>query len=198
MAVVTVPVLLCMHLGDTSQLHQTLAGPEVCVLVRLGLGRKGAVGSPEVDEGLHRLKLMGLEHVQRGSGEDEVAEATVERLLKVQVVEGLDEVGPVEVSVDAEHLAEDGLAHLDEVLREAGPLADPIGLARVRKLRERRCSDGRIVRIGDARRISRENVGVVGLARDPSLHKSHVFIGGEFDGLPAAVQPSKRVISVSC
>lgn len=57
------------------------------------------------------------------------------------MVERLDEVGPIKVSVDSEHLAENSLAHFDKVLGEARPLADPVRLARVRQLGERRCGD---------------------------------------------------------
>ncbi len=87
---------------------------------------ESAVGGPEINQWLHWLELMWLHHIQSGGGEDEVGEARVELFLEVEVVEWLDEVRPVEVSVDAEHLAEDGLADLEELLREARGLANPV------------------------------------------------------------------------
>lgn len=114
------------------------------------------------------------------------------------MVEGLGEMGPVEVSIDAEHLAEDGLAYVDEVLGKAGAFADPIGLTRVGELGEGRRGDAGVVRVGDARGVGGEDIGVVDLARDPSLHKSHVFSGGKFNGLSAAVEPGEGVVTVIC
>ena len=58
-----------------------------------------------------------------------MAEATVHTLFEAEVVEWLDEVGPVEMSVDTEHLAEDGLANFGEVRGEAAALTDPVTLA---------------------------------------------------------------------
>jgi len=70
-----------------------------------------------------------------------VAEAAVQLFLKIQVVEGVDEVGPVEMGVDAEHLTEDHLANFDEVLGETAALAYPISVSLVRNLREWRGGD---------------------------------------------------------
>jgi len=60
-----------------------------------------------------------------------MTEVTVKVLVKAEVVE-VDEVSPVEVSVDTEHLTEDGLADVNEVLWKATALANPI--ARTREL----------------------------------------------------------------
>lgn len=140
--------------GDLSckptQPEQFLAGGEVGILIGLRLGRKRAVSSPEIDQWLHGLKLVRPKHIEGGSGKDEVAKAAVELLLEVQVVERLGEVRPVKVCVDAEHLAEDGLADLDKVLREARALADPVGLTGAGELRERRSGDAGVVCVGDA------------------------------------------------
>lgn len=144
---------------------------EVGILIGLALGREGAVGGPEVEEGLHGLQLGGLEQVEGGGGQDKVGEAAVELLLEVEVVEGVGEVGPVEVGVDAEHLAEDGLADVDEGLGEARALADPFGLAGgAGELGKRGGGDGRVVGVGDAGRVGGEDGGVVDLAGDPALH----------------------------
>lgn len=71
-----------------------------------------------------------------------MAETAVELLLQVQMIEGFREVGPVEVSVDAEHLEEDGLANVEKFLGESAALADPI----VRARQECRRRDLRVVR----------------------------------------------------
>ena len=181
---------------DSSHLKQSLAGAQIGVFVGLGLGRKRAIGCPDVEEGLHGLKLLRPEHVERGGGQHEVGEAAVELLLEVEVVEGLREMGPVKVSVDAEHLAKDHLAHIDELLREAGPLADPLWVTRVRQLGKGRRRDGRIVSIRHSSGIGREDVGVVNLARDPPLHQRHVLVSRQLDGLPVLVEPSEGVVAV--
>ena len=69
---------------------------------------------------------MGLQHIDFGSSEDEVTEAAVHWLLEAEVKEGIDEVGPVEVSVNTEHLSEDGLADLNEIDWEPTALANPV------------------------------------------------------------------------
>lgn len=61
-----------------------------------------------------------------GSGENEVAETAVEWLLQVQVIVRVDEVSPVQVSIDAEHLAEDGLADIEEIVGETATLSKPV------------------------------------------------------------------------
>lgn len=111
---------------NTSLGQQGLARSQVRHLVGLGLGREGAVSGPEVDEGLHGLELEGPQQVEVGGGQQEVAEAAVELLLQVEVVEGLDEVGVVQVGVDAEHLQEDGLADGHELLGEPAAAAHPV------------------------------------------------------------------------
>lgn len=98
-----------------------------------------------------------------------MTKAAVELLLQVQVVEGLNEMGPVEVGVDSEHLTENGLTDLDKVLGEARPLANPVRLSRVCQLGEGRCSDARVVCIRDTRWVSGEDLCVVNFSRDPPL-----------------------------
>lgn len=120
---------------------------------------------------------MGPEHIESGSGENEVAEAAVELFLEVQMIERLSEVGPVEMCIDTEHLAEDGLADLDEILGEAGSFSHPVRLPRASQLGKRCCGNARIVSIRDSRGLGREYLCVVNLARDPSLHKRNVLLG---------------------
>lgn len=105
-------------LGGSRELQESFACSDVGILVCLGLGREGSVGSPKIDQWLHGLQLSGLEHIQGGSGQNEVGEATVELLLEVEVIERLGEVSPVKVSVDSEHLAEDHLTDVDELIGE--------------------------------------------------------------------------------
>ena len=73
---------------------------------------------------------MGLQHIDFGSSEDEVTETAVHWLLEAEVKEGIDEVGPVEVSVNTEHLSEDGLADLNEI--DGGLTPDQISQARAK------------------------------------------------------------------
>jgi hypothetical protein len=47
-------------------------------------------------------------------------------LIKVEMVEWFDEVSPVEVRINTEHLAEDCLADVDKLWWEAAALANPI------------------------------------------------------------------------
>jgi len=132
-------------LAHAGQLQKTLARPEIGILVSLGLRWEGSVGRPEIDQRLHGLKLSRLQHVQGSSRQHKVREATVELLLKVEVVKGLGKVSPVQMGVDAEHLSEDHLANVDKLVREARSLADPFGLTGVGQLGERCGGDGGIV-----------------------------------------------------
>ena len=77
---------------------------------------------------------MRLQHVNLGGGKDEVAEAAVHTLFEIEMIEGFNKVGPVQVSVNAEHLTEDGLTDIVELAREAAALSNPV--TRPSKLRE--------------------------------------------------------------
>lgn len=90
--------------------------------------------------------------------------------------------------VDAEHLPEDGLTRLHEVLREAASLADP-----VRARLGQGGAEGRVVSEGDARRIGGEQVAVVNLAADVALNEAEVFVCWDFHGLKPRVQPGEGV-----
>lgn len=147
-----------------------------------------------------------------------MAEAAVHWLLKVEVVEGFDKVGPVQVRINSEHLAEDSLADLDELLWETTALSNPItgacklregGVQRGRTSRDRSVEATRgvgsacdlriadVVGEGNTSRISGEYVGVVGLAGDPSLHEGDVFMGRDLNRLSAGVQPGEGMIGSS-
>jgi hypothetical protein len=69
---------------------------------------------------------MRLQHINLGRGKDEVTKAAVHALFEIEVVERIDEVGPVEMGVDTEHLAENRLADIDELGREATALSNPV------------------------------------------------------------------------
>lgn len=99
------------------------------------------------------------------------------------MVEGVDKVGPVEVRVDSEHLAEDSLADLDEVLRKAAPFPGPVPVARAAQLREWCCGDCGIVSEGDAIRVRWEDADIINLTRDPALHKGDVLACWQLDRL---------------
>lgn len=132
-----------------------------------------------------------------------MAEATVELSFKTEMIVRIDEMSPVKVSVDTEHLLEDGLAGGNEVTRETTALANPIALTRElrkwgvqvgRTSRNRiegtrsveaagsvssRCKSrgARVVCEGDAGRIGGEDIDVVDLAVDPSVHERDVLEG---------------------
>ncbi len=69
---------------------------------------------------------MRLQHVDLHSSQNEVTEAAVQGLLETEMVERIDEVGPVEMSVYTEHLAEDSLADVVKLSWEATALANPV------------------------------------------------------------------------
>lgn len=144
-----------------------------------------------------------------------MTETTVQWLLEAQVIEWLDEVRPVEMRIHTKHLTEDGLTNVLEPFWEPTALSDPV--TRASKLRERGvqggwasrnwgvcsrsvkstrgiCSTGDcrstwVLRERNASRISGEEVGIVNLSRDPSLHEGNVLVGRNFDWLSCAVQP---------
>ena len=69
---------------------------------------------------------MRLQHIDLGSSKNKVTEAAVHTLVKVEVVEWFDEVSPVEMSINTEHLTEDGLANFDELGWKAAALTNPV------------------------------------------------------------------------
>ena len=113
-------------LSNSGQLKQSLSSLDVGACICLRLVGKGSVGSPKVDQRLHWLQLMRLQHIDLGGGEDEVAETAVHALFEIEMIERINEMGPVKVSVDTEHLAEDGLADIDKLGREAATLSNPV------------------------------------------------------------------------
>ena len=120
-----------------------------------------------------------------------MGETAVELFLEVEVIEGVNEVSPVEMGIDPKHLSKDSLANIHEVFREATSLADPISVAGVGQLCQWRGSDGWVVCKGNAADIGREDVGIIDFARDPTLHQRDILVGRKLNGLPLLVEPSK-------
>lgn len=72
---------------------------------------------------------MRLQHIRRRRRENEVTEAAVQVFVQVEMVERVDKVRPIEMSIHAEHLTEDGLANVHKLLREPTAFADPVARA---------------------------------------------------------------------
>lgn len=111
------------------------------------------------------------------------------------MIERLDEVIPVEVSVDAEDLAEDELAGTGHLLGETASASKPVvGAAEL--------LDGGagVVWMGSKRHciwVGREQGRVVNLARHPPLHETHVLEGGQLHRLVVFVEPGIGVVPIS-
>ena len=103
------------------------------------------------------------------------------------------------MSIDTEHLAEDDLADLEELVGEPGSFAQPFGLGVcASELGERSRGDSRVLGVGDAARVCGEDVDIVNLAGDPTLHESHVLMGWKLDRLAVLVEPGEGVVSMGC
>lgn len=136
-----------------------------------------------------------------------MAKTAVELLLKVQMVEGCDEVVPVEMSIDTEDLAKDELGRGSELAREAAAAAKPLFVGLLVVLMRvaggerigtwgRLSSGGGRGRAGEGHsgNVGGEHGGVVNLAGYPALHERHVFVRGEIDGLVVRVEPCVRAV----
>ena len=179
-----------------------------------------AVRDPDIDQGLHGLHVaLGQQAEQLGDA-DEVDEAAVEvgpaaggRVLRLDVVERVQPVGVVDVRVQAEHLPEDGLAVVEEGLRETGALADPVGTAGEGAQRggggRRARGDGgagvgavepagEVVRRCAGDGVRGEDVRVGQLAADPALDHADVVWGRDLDGVLVAVEPGVGVRAREC
>lgn len=69
---------------------------------------------------------MRLEEVKSSRSEHKMTEATVQMLVKIEMVKRVDKVCPVKVRIDTEHLSEDSLTHINKLLWEATTLANPV------------------------------------------------------------------------
>jgi hypothetical protein len=124
-----------------------------------------------------------------------VGEAAVQLLLEVEVVERVDEVSPIKVGIDTEHLPEDGLANIEKIFWKTTSFSDPVTIAGTAELRERRCSYLRVVRERNAVGVRGEDVGVINLARDPALHQRDIFVRRKLHRFLPEVKPSEGVIT---
>lgn len=190
--------------GASRHAHQDLARPQIRELVSLGLDGERPVGGPQVDERLHRLEVVGLQQIERGGRQQEMAKTAVELLLQAQVVKRVHKVRVVQMRVGAQHLQENGLADGREFLGEAAAPAEPLPVAaaaaaaaggEIRGTGTRKCWVGGV---GYAGWVGREDVGVVCFAGDPSLHERQVLVRRQLDGLVPAVQPGVGVIPGGC
>lgn len=103
-----------------------------------------------------------------------MTEAAIQLLFEVEMVERISEMRVVEMRVYAKHLQENGLADAAKLFGKTGALAEPVSIGRRGRLR----SEGRVECIGDAVGVGGEYPRIIDFARDPSLHKGDVFVGG--------------------
>lgn len=174
---------------------------------RLLLGRarhrQEALLRPQLDERQHGLDFLVADEAVQATDVDEVDEARVELLVRVDVPEGLQPVAVVDVRVAPHHLPVDALDVALERLREARRLAEPLAAC---ELGERGVEGGggeglrgivyggsgtggvgRGVDQGGG--VCGEDGGVVDLADDPFLDEVDVLDGGDLDGLLVVVKP---------
>ena len=55
-----------------------------------------------------------------------MTEAAVHMLVEIEMIEGIDEVGPIKMGVHTEHLTENGLTDIEKVFGESTALANPV------------------------------------------------------------------------
>jgi hypothetical protein len=149
----------------------------------------------DINQALQRLHvLLGQKVVVHGDGH-EVDEAAVQLEVAVDVPERVVPVAVVEVSIAAEHLLDDALDVLVEILWEPGRLANPLGRGASESIHGLvevggRSADRSLGRSGSGRdlavtrseggrldvfgRIRGEDIRVVDLANDPSLYADNV------------------------
>lgn len=92
------------------------------------------------------------------------------------MIKRVNEVSPIEMGIYPEHLTEDHLANFHEIIGKATPFAYPVPVAWAGQLRKWRGGDRGVVRERDAIRVGRKDGHIINLARNPTLHKSDVFI----------------------
>lgn len=115
-------------LTGARHLQQLLSCSEICVLICLRLGGKGPICCPQVDERLHWFELSRLEQIKSRRCQDEMGETTVQLLFEIEVIERFSEVRPIQMSIDAEHLSKNHLAHFEKLVGKARSLAQPVWL----------------------------------------------------------------------
>lgn len=164
---------------------------------------KQALGLPNLDKRQHGFHLTITQDVECPADIDEVNEASVEVVGRIQIPEWLKPVAMIDVGVAAHHLTVDALDVGLEVLREATRLSKPILASESGKWcvetcgtsRNRRaCTGCAWCRKASSRQIVyREKVAIVELAFDPFLDQKNVLAGGNLDGTLLLVKPCVRV-----
>lgn len=90
------------------------------------LGRNPLLLDEQFNQGLHGLHLLVRDKRVILGNRHEVHEAHVQDIVLVDMPEGVEPMGMVEMGVAAEHLFHNALTILVESGREATGLADPI------------------------------------------------------------------------
>ena len=187
--------IFCLHFPPLQTVHlrsSRLLSPVAAVQ---GLGGHSLLLDEQIDQGLHGLHLLvGHKLVVLGNGH-KVHKAHVEDVVLVNVPEGVEPVGMVQVSIASEHLLHNALAVLVECLREPTGLANPLicggSICSRWGTSLRRCAGGSWRRgssgishgrgLGDpVDLLSGEHDGIVNLADNPLLHAIDEFGGRDF------------------
>ena len=220
------------HIFNTRDQRQPLSVPSTQLLLPRRnrtspagrIRRNTPVGNPNIHQWLHRLEVLLAQQTKQLGDRNEMHEQRVEvrpagaapskalGAAGVDVPEGIHPVRVVDVRVHAEDLPEDGAAVGEEVLREAGRLADPVAACELRERRveiRRAGGDGRAGPAAGHRHAARrvdggrtgQGVGRKGdrvgeLADDPAADEVDVLVCGDFDGFLCVVQPGVGVASV--
>lgn len=192
-------------------------------LLRNGIGPIGAVtwngpvADPDIDQLLHGLEVpIGEQAIQLPHADEEAETAVQVRATGfVEMPERVDEVGVVEVGVDAKHLAPGGAHVAEEGLGEADGFAEPVAAGEVGEGAVEGCGACWDGFVGGARGggddggvggfegggggpeggICGECDGVVDLADDPALDEHDVLGGRHADGLALVVEPGIDVVT---
>lgn len=123
-----------------------------------------------------------------------MAKAAVELLLQIEMVKGLHEVRPVEMSVNPKHLKKNGLADTGKFLGEPATLPYPL----IRTAEKSGIGDIGVVGVRYAGGVGWEDFRVVHFTRNPPLHQHNVIDSWQlntFITVARLVEPRVRVVS---
>ena len=138
------------------------------------VGWNRSIGNPNVDQRLHWLRIPVREQSVEFGDRAKVDKARVEVsptlsvILSTQVPEGVDPMRMIEMRIDAEYLTKTCAAVMEECLRKACTLANPVTTFSIRTAR--RVWTGR-----SSGNLGRERFGVVNLASHPPLDQRDVL-----------------------
>lgn len=127
----------------------------------------------QVNQRLHGFHLLVRDQLVILGDGDKVYEAHVQDVVLVDVPEGVQPVGMVQVRVAAEHLLHDTLAVLVEGLRESTGFSDPLIRVSIRS--------GRVG--GVCRGSGRSSDGSGGVFHGGGFGGTDHLLGGEHDGV---------------